>query len=648
MAERIPRVTVALCGNPNSGKTTLFNLLTGDNQKVGNWPGVTVERKTGYYVKDDAVAIIDTPGAYSLSPYAIDEQITAEYVREQRPDVILNVVDSVNLERNLLLTTQLLETGCTVVVALNMADEAEKLGIKIDAGLLEEKFGCKFFKISAAKNTGIDELMNYCSVKPKNRSKPLKLNPACEPSEQIAERYRFIENALSAAVGKTRKTDKPSLTARIDKIVLNKWLAYPVFFAVMFVIFYLSIDSVGKLLASVINDGLTPRLKYLVTSFLSTADAPHLTSLVVDGVISGVMSVIVFLPQVMILFGLISVLEASGYMARVAFITDRLLSKIGLGGRSFVAIILGCGCSVPAITSCRVIKDERERNATISLTPFTPCSAKLAVISFFTARILDGNALVAVSFYLVSIAAIILGGLILKLTSRKNRRLGDVFVMELPTYRKPTVKNVLRQMWERGKAFLLKAGTIILAASVVLWTLTSFNFRFETVSVADSMLAQIGKFVSPIFTPLGFNDGGCGWQYTVATISGVVAKETVITTLEILLPAGIEHTISPLGAYCFVVYNVLTVPCIGAISASFAEQGNWKNGVRTIVFQLVVSYAVTLIIYQTGRLVNARPSAFIIAATVLALACAVALSVRYIIRHKSCDGVCANCSRNCK
>ncbi len=643
-----PRVTIALCGNPNCGKTTLFNLLTGDNQQVGNWPGVTVERKTGRYVKDDTVTIADTPGAYSLSPYALDEQITADYLREQHPDVIINVVDSVNLERNLLLTTQLLEMDCAVVVALNMADEAEKLGIEINADILQQKFGCKFFKISATKNAGVDELMNYCSIKPKKRRKPISFNLESDRSVQIAERYRYIKEALRYAVKKKTRDGKQSLTEKIDKIVLNKWLAFPVFFAVMFVIFYLSIDSVGKLLASGINDVLTPLFKNAVTKLLARAESPWLTSLAVDGVISGVMSVIGFLPQVMILFGLIAALEASGYMARVAFITDRLLSRIGLGGRSFVAIILGCGCSVPAITSCRVIKDIRERNATIALTPFTPCSAKLAVISFFTARILNGNAMIAVSFYLVSIAAIIVGGLALKLLSRKRNKYGDAFVMELPAYRKPSAANVGRQMWERGKAFLLKAGTVILASSVVLWTLTNFDFRFQLSDVADSMLAQIGKFVSSVFTPLGFDDGGCGWQYTVAAISGVVAKETVITTLEILLPAGIEHTISPLGAYCFVVYNILTIPCIGAISASFAEQGNWKNGVKTMIFQLAVSYAVTLAIYQTGRLVTARPSAAIIAVTLFTLGCAVVLSVRYLVRRKRCNGVCSNCQHNCK
>lgn len=647
------RTTIALCGNPNCGKTTLFNQLTGSNQKVGNWPGVTVEQKTGYYIKDETVAIVDTPGAYSLRPYALDEKITSQYLSESSPDIIINVVDSLNLERSLLLTTQLLELDSKVVVALNMADEAKRQGVTINADILEEKFGCKFFSISASKNIGVDSLMNYCCVNPSRRNKPPILKSNYEQSvENINERYRIIEQIIRDAV----KTDKPvknnnakpSITERIDKIVLNKWLAYPIFFAIMFVIFYLSISSVGKFLASVINDAFTPFIKYQFTKLLDLTNTPWLTSLIVEGVISGVMSVVSFLPQIMILFGLISILEASGYMSRIAFITDRLLCKIGLGGRSFVAMILGCGCSVPAILSCRVIKDVKERNSTITLTPFMPCSAKLAVISFFTAKILCGNALFAVSFYIVSILSVIMGGLILKVFSRKKQEYGDVFIMELPIYRKPTAANVLRQMWERGKAFLVKAGTIIFAASVVLWLLTNFNFSFNMTNASDSMLAQIGRFISPVFIPLGFDDGGCGWQYSVATLSGVVAKETVVTTLEILLPYGVENTISPLGAYCFVVYNLLTVPCIAAISASFAEQGNWKNGIKTIAFQLITAYAVTLVIYQMGSLIINHTSALIIIAAVSVVIVGLIISLLYLAKRRGCACSCKSCNRNCK
>ena len=646
------RLTIALCGNPNCGKTTLFNRLTGSNQKVGNWPGVTVEQKTGYYLQDNSVAIVDTPGAYSLNPYALDEKITAQFLADNRPDIIINVVDCTNLERSLLLTTQLLEKESAVVVALNMADEAAKHGVKILPDVLEKEFGCKFFLISASKNVGIDALMNYCCVKPARRSKPLHLANKQTDSEAIRERYNIIKEIIGKAVktdcSKEQKASKPTLTERIDKIVLNKWLAYPIFFAIMLVIFYLSIGSVGKLLASVITDGLTPFIKNQVTNLLTYADTPWLTSLIVDGVISGVMSVIGFLPQIMILFGLISVLEASGYMSRIAFITDRLLNKIGLGGRSFVAMILGCGCSTPAILSCRVIKDIRERNATITLAPFMPCSAKLAVISFFTANIFDGNALIAVSFYVVSIFAVILGGLVLKLLCRKHNEFGDAFIMELPTYRAPKATNVLKQMRERGKAFLLKAGTIIFAASIVLWMLTNFDFRFNMTDTQNSMLAEIGKFICPVFTPLGFNDGGYGWQFTVATLSGVVAKETVITTLGILLPNGIADTVSTLGAYCFVTYNLLTIPCIAAISASFAEQGGWKNGLKSMAFQLATAYAVTLAIYQIGNLIRRYTAATIITLSLLAILTLSVLSIRYIVKRHSCGGcACADCYRKC-
>lgn len=634
------RLTIALCGNPNSGKTTLFNRLTGANQKIGNWAGVTVERKQGAYRKALDVSIVDTPGAYSLTPYSLDEQIAADYVKSGEADLIVNVVDATCLERNLLLTTQLLELGVPVVVALNLKDEAEAQGLIINPEVIEQQLKCKVFYISAARNDGVEEMMSYCISSP-----PSKVKTAFP--ENTAKRYEKISQIVAVARkvdnNKSRKS-KNTPTAAIDKIVLNKWLAFPIFFAVMGGIFFLSIGSVGKWLTALINEYLTPLLQSLIENLLANANSQMLTSLICDGVIAGVMSVASFVPQITILFGCIAVLEASGYMSRIAFITDRLLNKIGLGGRSFVSMILGCGCSVPAITSTRTIKNTDERSATVTLTPFVPCSAKLAIISFFTAKVLDGNALFAISFYVVSIVTIILCGLILKAFRRSKNDGNDAFMMELPNYRLPSATNVLKQMWERAKAFLVKAGTVIFASSVVLWLLQSFNFRFDYVDTSDSMLADIGKIIAPLFSPLGFGDKGYGWQFSVASLTGVVAKETVVTTLEILLPTSVENCISPIGAYCFVVYNLLTAPCIATISASFAENGSFKKGVKTLAFQIATAYVVTLIMYQIGTLIANHAQTTIIVAVIVAVAIALTLATVRSLKNRKCCGDCDKCA----
>ena len=672
-----PRYTIALCGNPNSGKTTLFNLLTGSNQKVGNWPGVTVEQKVGRYRHDPTVAIIDTPGVYSLTPFTPEEQVTQNYLLNNQSDVIINVIDATSLERSLFLTSQLIELDVPVVVALNMQDEAQAKGIKIDEKALEKQLGCKFIWISAAKNLGVTDLTNYCLAQNLQKAKRFTYDDTAEnainytKANNGAKHHRFVAiqqlsdatqtniseqryHKIRQTVEKARKVEKKSekekrieqITDKIDAIVLNKWLAFPIFALVMALIFYLSIGSLGGFLTDLINDGLTPKMQELAANLLSNADAPWLTSLICDGIIAGVMSVVGFLPQIMILFGLISILEASGYMSRIAFITDRLLRQIGLGGRSFVSMVLGCGCSVPAIMATRTIKNADERNATITLSPFMPCSAKLAIISFFTARLLHGNALVAVSFYFISILAIILGGLLLKLIHRKKDDTADAFILELPPYRAPKLSNVFKQMWERGKAFLFKAGTIIFTASVLLWTLTNFNFRFEFCTAENSMLSALGKLIAPLFIPLGFNDMGCGWQFSVATLTGIAAKETVVTTLQILLPQGIDGAISALGAYSFVTYNLLTVPCVAAISASFTEQGDWRLGLKSAAFQIATAYVVSLLIYQIGNLATNHPTAFIIFISVAAIFVGLFFSIRYLLRHRGCSS-CQSCINNC-
>ena len=704
------KLTIALCGNPNSGKTTLFNVLTGSNQKVGNWPGVTVEQKLGTYKKDNSVAIVDTPGIYSLSPFTIDEQVAHNYLMEGKPDLIINIVDSTNLERNLFLTSQLMELDVPVVVALNMQDEAKAKGIHINKDMLEEYFGCAFFAISASKNQGIDELMAYCiagnyqsknhfvysdvvedaiktlqpltskgdngrwtslklAEKDKTIIKMLNLDESQKQlvstthqtlkeqlgdivSAQIAEqRYQkisaIVKKAQTIDTKGIRAEKAQQITEKIDKIVLNKWLAFPIFALIMSLVFVVSIGTLGGFLTDTINDSLTPWMQEVVNGWFANANVEWLRSLIVDGIIAGVMGVVGFVPQIMLLFGFIAILEASGYMSRIAFITDKMLNKIGLGGRSFVSMILGCGCSVPAIMATRTIKNINERNATITLTPFMPCSAKLAIISSFTTYILGGNALFAISFYFLSILAVILGGLIMKVFNRKKTNASDTFIMELPTYRAPAATNVLKQMWERGKSFLIKAGTIIFTASVILWLVQSFNFRFEFVTDAnDSILAGIGKLIAPLFSPLGFNDGGYVWQYSVATLTGIAAKEVVVSTLEILLPNGLEGTISGLGAYSFVVYNLLTVPCVAAISASFTEQGNWKNGLKSVAFQLLTAYVVSLAIYQLGSLARNYTTEFVVSVSIIAIVFALYFAIRHMIKNRGCNCECDHCPHN--
>lgn len=700
------KLTVALCGNPNSGKTTLFNTLTGGNQKTGNWPGVTVEKKQGVYKLDGNVVIVDTPGIYSLSPYTPEERVAQLFLLQKQADVIINVVDVTDLERSLYLTSQLAELDIPVAVALNMADEAAAKGIVTDVAALQRKFGCPFAEISAAKNTGIRELMDMCIGGKAHTMRKFTLGAQVEdavsqlkklPQLHNASRYALLQLAqndiyganmpqltadcldkikdisaqlqsalcqnvavavaemryaqiseIATAVQKTahdaQRLRASRLTDKIDAIVLNKWLAYPLFALIMAAIFYLSVDGLGGWLTGLINDKFTPALQSLVGSAMLSACPQWLCSLVTDGIIAGVMSVAGFVPQIMLLYGSIAILEASGYMSRIAFVTDKFLRKIGLGGRSFVALVLGCGCSVPAIASVKTIKNPYERRATATLAPFMPCSAKLALISFFTTYLLGGNALFAISFYFVSIVAVVAGGYVLNVIFRKKRAAYDTFVMELPQYRMPNARNVLKQMWQRGKSFLTKAGTVIFAASVILWLTTHLNCRLRFAEVNDSILAQIGKFISPIFTPLGWNDKGCGWQFSVATLTGFAAKETVVTTLQILLPQGLDGAISPQGAYGFVVYNLLTVPCVAATSASFAEQGK-RAALTAAAFQTVTAYVAAFVVYQAGNAVATYGKTLIAPIVATAIAVTVAVCIYKTVKsRRKCKCDCADCT----
>lgn len=591
--------TVALVGNPNCGKSTLFNVLTKSHQHVGNWAGVTVEKKEGKLFCDQNITVIDLPGVYSLTPFSLDEQVVSDYLASNSPDLIINVVDSTNLERSLFLTTQLLEKPFPVVVALNMYDELTASGDSIDCEKLRSAYGCKFIPLSAKRSLGVDELLQYVNEKDKFPSKPLN-KKSNDPEKVAYESYKQISQTLkSAYIRKEIKPKhyyKPTFSDKMDAVLTNKWLAFPIFALVMLIIFQLAIGGIGSALTNLFNEILFPKLIELVGVGLSGCRV-WLQSLILDGILRGVLSIVAFAPQIMLLFGCISILEESGYMARVAFITDRLLYKVGLGGRSFVSMLLGCGCSVPAIMSTRTIKNLGERNATIILSPFVPCSAKVALFSFFTAEIFGGNSLVATSMYFVSILSVILGGLLLKVFRRKTADASEIFLMELPPYRLPQAKSVAIEMWNKGKSFLIKAGTVIFTASVVLWVLTRLDGSFNLVAVSDSIIAQIGKAIAPIFAPLGFGR----WEFAVATISGITAKETVVTTLKILFDGkNLSAILSPLATYSFMTFNLLCAPCITAISASFRELGKVKQGLFAVMFQTSLAYIVSLAIYQIG------------------------------------------------
>lgn len=673
--------TVALCGNPNSGKTTLFNLLTGSNQKVGNRPGVTVELKVGFLKTQPQVKIVDTPGVYSISPYSVDEQVTFDFLKNGNPNLIVDVVDSTNLEHSLFLTAQVAELKTRLVVALNMSDEADAKGIFINTAELEREFGCGFIRISAAKNLGTDELinqilayanMNACAYDAAQRDSTLAKSNALiikendysiynniykrtadkkPPTENIGnadyerraaeacEKYERLTGIAQRAISGNRR--EHSATEKADRIVLDRRFAFPIFFAVIFAIFFISVE-VGGIFTKPIEK-VTPILQNAARNALAAAP-DLLTSLVADGIIAGVMSVVSFLPQIMLLFGCIAVLESCGYMARIAFITDRLLRKIGLGGKSFVSLVLGFGCSVPSIMSTRSIGSQSEREATVTIAPFVPCSAKMAVISYFSAKF-HYNPLVAASFYFVSMLAVIIGGLILKKIGKKS---DDIFLMELPVYRAPSVKNTATEMWQRGKAFLTKAGTVIFCTSVLIWILRNFDWSVAPTDVENSILCRIGKAVAPIFSPLGFDDGGYGWQFSVAMLTGIAAKEAIFESLQLLLPQSAELCISSCGAYCFAVFNILTVPCVAAVAAGFAEQGI-KKGLFSVGFQAGFSYAFTFALFRLLKFAETYHTATITAICVTLLIVATVRIPRYLKnRRYECNGDCPNCKAKIK
>ncbi len=683
-------VRIALAGNPNSGKTTLFNALTGSNQFVGNWPGVTVEKKEGKLKGHQDVIVMDLPGIYSLSPYTLEEVVARNYLIGERPDVILNIVDGTNIERNLYLSTQLMELGIPMVMAVNMMDVVKKNGDKIYRDKLSERLGCEVVEISALKGTGIREAAEKAAAiaerggkaVPVHRFSP-KLEEALEeiesslgddiPSEQkrffaikllerddkisscmsavpdvekvigkleadldddsesivTNERYTYISSIIGECVSKAGKGEL-TVSDKIDKIVTNRFLALPIFAAVMFIVYYVSVSTVGTWATDWANDGVfgdgwsflgieIPGIPVLAGSLLEMVNcADWLQGLILDGIIAGVGAVLGFVPQMLVLFLFLAFLESCGYMARIAFIMDRIFRKFGLSGKSFIPMLIGTGCGVPGVMASRTIENDRDRKMTIMTTTFIPCGAKLPIIALIAGALFDGAWWVAPSAYFVGITAIICSGIILKKTKMFA---GDPapFVMELPAYHMPTVSNVLRSMWERGWSFIKKAGTIILVSTIVIWFTTYFGFvdgqfrMLEDMEIDHSILAMIGNGISWLFVPLGWGD----WRSAVAAITGLVAKENVVGTFGILFGFAevaeegteiwgmLSGSMTTAAAYSFLVFNLLCAPCFAAMGAIKREMNNAKWFWFAIGYQTVLAYAAALCIFQIGTMFTA-------------------------------------------
>lgn len=667
---------IALAGNPNSGKTTVFNALTGSTQYVGNWPGVTVEKKEGRLKGHKDVEIIDLPGIYSLSPYSLEEVIARNYLMEEKPDAIINIVDASNIERNLYLTTQLLETGIPVVVALNMMDVVKRNGDTIHSSALSAELGCPVVETSAAKGTGLtaladaaikagetntaqvpldlfsetvegcireigqivkdekvanrhntrwlaiklfendEKVLEGLTLRDKTAQAIRKISESCEKeydddAESIitTQRYDYITNIVGKHVVKTRK-QKLTSSDKIDKVLTNRWLALPLFLLIMWGVYYVSIQSIGDMTIGWVETLIGEWIGGGISTLLVNAGAAEwLHGLIIDGIIGGVGAVLVFVPQLMILFLFISILEDCGYMARVAFIMDRIFRRFGLSGKSFIPMLIGSGCSVPAIMASRTIENDKDRKMTIMLTPFIPCGAKLPVFALFVGAFFPTRAWVAPSMYLLGIVMVILSGIILKKT-RPFRGDPAPFVMELPAYRLPRMKGVLIHMWERGKAFMIKAGTIIFVASGLIWLLQSFNWSFQMVDASESILASIGRVIAPIFIPLGFGN----WQAAVASVTGLLAKEVVVSTFGVLfgiaeatesdptLLENIGQLFNPASGYAFMVFTLLAAPCFAAIGAMKREFNSWKWTLGAVAYQTGTAYVMALIAYQIGRL----------------------------------------------
>ena len=674
-------VKIALAGNPNCGKTTLFNALTGSNQFVGNWPGVTVEKKEGKLKGHKDVTIMDLPGIYSLSPYTLEEVVARNYLINERPDAIINIVDGTNIERNLYLSTQIMELGIPVVMAVNMMDLVEKAGDKIHTDKLSKLLGCEVVEISALKGTGIQKAAEKAIslAERKNEVTPVhefdskvedaitavgtmlgmdipeaqkrffaikllekddKIKEQMKSVPDVSAEIKTLEDAfdddtesiitneryvyISSIIGKcVTKGQKGGMTVsdKIDRIVTNRWLALPIFAVVMFIVYYVSITTVGGFLTDWTNDVLFGDIipPAIEKALVAVNCADWLQGLILDGIVAGVGAVLGFVPQMLVLFIFLAFLEGCGYMARVAFIMDRIFRKFGLSGKSFIPMLIGSGCGVPGIMASRTIESDRDRKMTIMTTTFVPCGAKLPIIALIAGAFFNNAGWVAWSAYFVGVAAIICSGIILKKTKMFSGEPAP-FVMELPAYHMPTVGNVLRSMWERGWSFIKKAGTIILLSTIILWFLMSFGWvdgkfgMLDAEQLNDSILASIGNVIAPIFAPMGWTKAGEGWKMAVAAITGLIAKENVVATFGMLFGfaevaedgseiwGNLAQVMTPIAAYGFLVFNLLCAPCFAAMGAIKREMNNAKWFWFAIGYQCGLAYIVSLCIYQFGTL----------------------------------------------
>lgn len=674
-------VKIALAGNPNCGKTTLFNALTGSNQFVGNWPGVTVEKKEGKLKGHKDVTIMDLPGIYSLSPYTLEEVVARNYLINERPDAIINIVDGTNIERNLYLSTQIMELGIPVVMAVNMMDLVEKAGDKIHTDKLSKLLGCEVVEISALKGTGIQKAAEKAIslAERKNEVTPVhefdskvedaitavgtmlgmdipeaqkrffaikllekddKIKEQMKQVPDVSNEIKALEDAfdddtesiitneryvyISSIIGKcVTKGQKGGMTVsdKIDRIVTNRWLALPIFAVVMFIVYYVSITTVGGFLTDWTNDVLFGDIipPAIEKALVAVNCADWLQGLILDGIVAGVGAVLGFVPQMLVLFIFLAFLEGCGYMVRVAFIMDRIFRKFGLSGKSFIPMLIGSGCGVPGVMASRTIESDRDRKMTIMTTTFVPCGAKLPIIALIAGAFFNNAGWVAWSAYFVGVAAIICSGIILKKTKMFSGEPAP-FVMELPAYHMPTVGNVLRSMWERGWSFIKKAGTIILLSTIILWFLMSFGWvdgkfgMLDAEQLNDSILASIGNVIAPIFAPLGWTKAGEGWKMAVAAITGLIAKENVVATFGMLFGfaevaedgseiwGNLAQVMTPIAAYGFLVFNLLCAPCFAAMGAIKREMNNAKWFWFAIGYQCGLAYIVSLCIYQFGTL----------------------------------------------
>jgi ferrous iron transport protein B len=584
--------TIALLGNPNVGKTTLYNELTGSKQYVGNWPGVTVDKKEGYF---NNIKIVDLPGIYAMDTYSNEEKVAKEFLQEDDVDLILNIVDAGNLDRNLYLTTQLKQFSKPILLAINMVDVAESKGIVIDYKKLESIFNVTIIPISASKNIGLDKLKDSIENEkfkiPKDKEKFNFINDK--------EAYAFIEDALSKSITHLHE-DKVFLSQKIDRILLNPIFAYPFFILMMILMFQFTFAWVGQPISdfmdTILNESLIPWVSELLVS-----SSPWFQSLIVDGIISGVGGIIVLLPIILTLFICISILEDSGYMARVAFLMDKLMRKIGLSGKAFIPMIVGFGCTVPAIMSARTLESEKDRKLTALLVPLMSCNARLPVYAVFASIFFSSHqGLVVASLYLLGILIAFIIGLLFKNTIFKKDE--EPFILELPEYKKPKLKSIYKQTSDKGISFLKRAGTLIFAMSVVIWFLSNFNFGGLVENVNDSILASIGSFMAPIFTPLGFGN----WQSSVSLLTGLLAKETIISSMQVIFAGDLSITLgayfSPLSAYSFLTFVLLYTPCVSVIGVMKKEFGI-KMTLFSIFYQLVLAWVVSFIVYNVGNLI---------------------------------------------